>query len=83
MSLRTIDLSELDEDYTFQMSDEEYRAELQNPRSERRGLSPMPADMCMSPEDEERFTQYLIDCHQINRAKKARALYNASKSNCL
>ena len=83
MGLRVVDLSELDEDYTPQMTYEEYCAELQKPRSERRGLTQMPADMCMSPEQEERFIQSVTAYHQYSKANKARAIANGHMSNCL
>lgn len=83
MGLRVVDLSKLDEEYMPQMTSEEYRAELQKPRSERRGLSQMPADMCISPENEDKFIQAITAYHQCSKADKARAVANGCMSNCL
>lgn len=83
MALRTIDLSELNRGREPDMTYEEYRAELQKPRAERRGLEPMPAEMCMTGEGAERFAASVRAAHQANAAAKARAWANAQGKPCL
>lgn len=81
--LRKINLAEIDEKYKPTMSLEELREELKKPRSERKGLSPMPPDMSCTGADAERMTHSLIAQHKANAAAKARAFANAQNSNVI
>ena len=83
MALRTIDLAEPDGRRQQGMTYEEYKEELAKPRAERRGMPPMPADMCMSAEVGERFAQATIRHHQASSAAQARAWARGRDSHCL
>lgn len=83
MALRTIDLAKMGRRHQPGMTYEEYKAELAKPRAERRGLPPMPADMCMSPENEARFADAVLLQHQAGAAARARAWAHGRDSNCL
>ena len=83
MALRTIDLAKMGRRHQPGMTYEEYKAELAKPRAERKGLSPMPADMCMSAENEARFAEAVSRHLQASAAARARAWARGRDSNCL
>lgn len=83
MGLRKIDLTKVNTHHSNRMPYEEQEAELKKPRAERKGLPKMPADMCMSSDEDARFVESAIARHQRSNAEKARAMANARRSNCL
>lgn len=83
MALRTVDLTELDENGLPGMTAEEWHEELSKPRAERHGLSPMSAEMSMTANGEARLVEAARRHHKARVVEQARAWARGLDSSCL